>query len=222
LLGVSFSVYTDDVLRDLSRIFPFHDTPRSARPVDAFIRSIPNVYDFKVNDGWHQLTLYNDTGKQTKEIHVPLSLPPLQGGLSLDPSQAYYFYDFWNDVFLGKMPGNETLTQVLRPDEARMISVHRVSDHPQFISTDRHLMQGCVELSDVHWGKGRYSGTARVPADDSLRIIMAKNGYEPVSATVSTGICKIVKHADPDLAVLEISSAETADIEWSVEWTEES
>jgi hypothetical protein len=82
-------------------------------------------------------------------------------------------------------------------------------------------MQGHVELSDVHWERGRYSGTARVPADDSLRIIMATNGYEPVSATVSTGMCKIEKHADPGLAVLEISSAETADIEWSVEWAEE-
>ena len=71
-------------------------------------------------------------------------------------------YDFWNDRFVGKLPGEARLAQTLRPGEARMMSVHRATEHPQFLSTDRHLMQGFLELSDVRWDatRSRLTGKA--------------------------------------------------------------
>ena len=54
-----------DMLRghhDLSRIFPYHTEPRSARPVDAFTtKGWPRIYDFAVTADWHQVTLFNNT-----------------------------------------------------------------------------------------------------------------------------------------------------------------
>jgi hypothetical protein len=218
LLGVSFGACSDAVLHDLSRIFPFHESPQSARPVDAFVRDIPNIYDFKAGSDWHQLTLYNDDSKQPKEVVVPLAPGNREGGLALDPAGEYYFYDFWNETFLGSKAGSEVLKQTLRPGEARMISVHRKTDHPQFLSTNRHVMQGYVELSQVRWKANVYSGVARVAADDPLRIVIATNGHEVERAEAGPGTCRVLPHADPGLLVLELCSPKTEEIDWSIEW----
>ena len=49
LLANSFSQFSPETIRDLSRTFPYHTTPKSARPVDAFVADSPAVYDFEVN-----------------------------------------------------------------------------------------------------------------------------------------------------------------------------
>jgi hypothetical protein len=39
------------------------------------------------------------------------------GGLGLDVEEDYYFYDFWNDRFIGRLDGCKSLEQDLRPGE---------------------------------------------------------------------------------------------------------
>jgi hypothetical protein len=136
----------------------------------------------------------------------------------VDPAGEYCFYDFWNETFLGSKAGSEVLKQTLRPGEARMISVHRKTDHPQFLSTNRHVMQGYVELSQVRWKANVYSGVARVAADDPLRIVIATNGHEVERAEAGPGTCRVLPHADPGLLVLELCSPKTEEIDWSIEW----
>ena len=43
------------------------------------------------------------------------------------------------------------LEQTLRPGEVRMMSVHEVTKHPQFISSNRHVMQGYVDVLKAEW-----------------------------------------------------------------------
>mgnify|MGYP000571006082 FL=1 len=80
---------------------------------------------FKVNEDWHQVTFYNDQNDKELKITVNLFDPQEEGGLGLDSVKSYYAYDFWNDCFLGKLAGKE-LQQVLRPGEARMLSIRAV------------------------------------------------------------------------------------------------
>ncbi|MCS4226542.1 hypothetical protein [Sphingobacterium sp. BIGb0165] len=221
LLGRSFSQLTATQLHDLSRTFPYHNTTQSARPLDAFngTSTYPRVYDFAINSNWHQLTLYNDHLTQENTIEVFPSKSLNEGGMQLDKKGQFYLYDFWNDKFLGLVDHSTKIVQSLRPGEARMIAVHRKEDHPQFISTNRHIMQGYIDLRDVLWNnKGQQLlGTSSVVQDDPYELVIACNGKKPKKIVISSGSGKILPLDEKNgIYKLHIMSNENAEIKWRI------
>jgi hypothetical protein len=177
--------------------------------VDAFTHAgWPRVYDYAITPGWHQVTLFNNTLPTREEtITVPLAGDTADGALGLDPGQDYYVYDFWNDCFVGKLKGTEMLKQTLRPGEARMLSIRKVEKNPQVISTNRHIMQGHLDLADVKWDGRRLTGRAKVVAGEPFRIVIALNGRQPENLKPS---------GDGRLAVLTLQQATNQTVEWSI------
>ncbi len=221
LLGTGFANMSPAMVHDLARTFPYHTERKSARPIDLLLRDMPMVYDFDVSDDWHQLCLYN--GESTTEpaiVQVPLSGDRADGALGLDPEAEYYLYDFWNDVFPGKLKGTHTLQQKLRGGEARMLSVHKVQDVPQFISTSRHIMQGYLDLVEKpiwHETKQILQGTSAVVANDPYELVFACNGRMPTSVTASAGEASFEwKDQANGIAVLTLKSAENVNVRWYV------
>jgi len=219
LLANSFSQLSPEIIHDLTRIYPFHAAPKTARPVDAFLEEFPKVYDFEVSPAWHQLTFYNPSHKDAIDVGVSLAGDTAEGALGLDASKNYYVYDFWNDVFVGNIAGHDRLSQRLRPGEARMMSVHEVTDHPQFISTDRHVMQGYIDLVRTEWLPGRnlLRGISKITGGDSYVVTIATNGYTAQSATVNDSDTQAeLKTVDGKLVKLTLTRGENAVVEWTV------
>jgi hypothetical protein len=221
LLANSFRDLPPDVISDLERTAPYHSQPQSARPLDAFIADdLPRVYDFPINADWHQLTLLNADGDLQATLKVALSGEPAAGAIGLDPKSEYYFYDFWNDTFSGRLSGSETLKQTLRAGEARMLSVHRVELHPQFLSTNRHVMQGFVDLVGLpQWDAERnaLSGVAKVVGRQTYQIILASNGHLVASAKASGATAKIEPLAgSKGLYRLSLEALKTTEVVWTV------
>jgi hypothetical protein len=244
LLGQSFSKMTEQQFYDLTRIFPFHTTHKSARPVDAFSdKEYPEVYDFKINDKWHQLTFYNTAieGGEWKEgvggteakagtlvsnvISVELGDSLVEGGLGLNPGKQYYIYDFWNDSFIGKIEGKERLEQILRPGEARMMSIHEVEEMPQFISTNRHVMQGYVDMTKYpEWNDQRkeLSGISKVVGGEEYVTVIALNGYKPVSCSVPQGNCEVkITDTNNGICKLFINNDKNIEAEWTLRFEDQ-
>ena len=225
LLGRSFNQLSQQQLRDMSRTFPYHTSAQSARPIDAFNEGTeyPRIYDFKVTEKWHQLTLYNynmDSSRPEKNrFEVSLGGSLNEGGMELDSAATYYIYDFWNDTLAGQIQGADTLVQILREGEARMLSVHKVEKHPQFISTDRHIMQGYVDLKDCQWTehKRTLSGTSAVIGNDPYKIIIATNGHR-YKRCKAKGAKTAVRIKDRKNGLLELTleSSRNKNIQWSV------
>jgi len=218
LLANSFRDLTPEVLHDLSRTFPYHSEPKSARPIDAFVADgWPRVYDFEVTPQWHQLTLYNQTEPSREEtFSVPLSGDTADGALGLDPKKEYYVYDFWNDRFVGRLKGSDRLVERLRPGEARMLSVHEVEPNPQFLSTNRHLMQGYVDLARYpEWDDERLelSGAARVVGGETYQVVLALNGFRPKEVSEGDRI-EILEGGK--LAILSLDRPENVTANWTV------
>jgi len=219
LLANSFRDLDSATLHDLSRIMPLASERKTARPVDLFItKGCPRVYDYEVAPDWHQVTLYNTTLPTKEEkISVPMAGDMTnEGALSLDSSASYHVYDFWNDKYIGIIPGSGKLEQTLRPGEARMLALHAVGKNPQFISTDRHIMQGLIDIKDrPSWdaASSTLSGTAKVIAGDPLRIFIASNGNN-LTPKADTG--EISRSADGKLWVLTLKSETNKEIRWSV------
>ena len=221
-LATSLKCLTPDVVYDLGRAFPMHSTPQSARPADAFTGvEIPRIYSFVVDKEWQQVTFYNPD-KFPQTISAPMSGDQvLTGSLNLDPGKNYYVYDFWHDSFIGEIQGSGELKQQLEAGEARMLSVREKSCHPQVLSTNRHLMQGYVDLDDVKWDSSsqRLSGVAKVVRGETFRIVIANNKHKPIHSYAKGAKVRLEKYpANPGLCVLEINRDKNVDVPWYIKY----
>ncbi len=218
----SLDTLTPEVVYDIGRAFPMHSTPQSARPVDAFTGvKIPRVYAFRVDDQWQQVTFFNEE-EAPATIKAPLSGDQAAtGSLALDPAKSFYIYEFWSDRLVGKFKGAATLEQTLAAGEARMFSVREALDHPQVLSTSRHLMQGYLDLSNVEWNPTtrQLRGVAKVVGGEPFRIVLAGNGAKAGKASADGATARIESHpANPGLSVLVLARPDNGNVPWCVDY----
>jgi len=219
LLTESFRLFSNEILHDLSRVIPFHATTLSARPLDAFVRGEPSVFDFPISADWHQIVLFNgDDNDRTFEVR--LSGDTAFGAMGLEAGREYLVHDFWNDRFAGRVSGGDAIKQKVAAGEARMLSVHAAQDHPQWISTDRHLMQGYVDLVEKpRWDAGTMtlSGTSAVIGGEPYRITLALNGYtfhKPEADGAEIHVT--LRPGDEPLADVILKTQKNRDVPWKV------
>jgi hypothetical protein len=220
-LATSFTLFTPEIVRDFTRIYPAYREPITARPLDAFTGvADPQVYDLELTPDWHQIALLNTSGKAA-EISVPLAGDRVeQGAVGLRETEQYYAYDFWNDRLLGVYSGRDRITSRLEPLHCQMISVRKVESYPQVLSTSRHVLQGWVDLTGVRWDAGTktLSGVAKVVGGEAFRIALANNGHAPRGVTGGEGV-RLEKHAAGDrYSTLVIESDVNADRAWSLKF----
>jgi hypothetical protein len=204
--------------------------------VDAFTSEYPRIYDYAVTPAWHQVTFYNTDTNAPADIAVDLAGDTAFGALGLDPARHYYVSDFWNDRLAGVVAGNARLVQTLRPGEARMMSVRAAEDHPQPLSTNRHLMQGMVDLLDCRWDPGSkvLGGISAVAGGETYKIVIAANGYRARAAAVDETISRSIERStvgsvkrpasasvrtlpgEPALFELTIDRADAGQVAWTV------
>lgn len=219
LLANSFAQFSPETLWDISRTFPYHTQNKSARPVDAFVSPSPMVYDFEIDEKWHQVTFYNPDMEKGRKIGIDISGQPVDGALNLKKDKAYYVYDFWNDNFIGKLKGSMRLEQELRAGEARMMSVRECLDRPQVISTNRHIMQGYLDIISADWNPDTktLSGVSKVVGDDPYVLILAANGYEKIDGSCDDADSELTLFTEPKgLIRLTLERPENGEVNWSV------
>lgn len=152
------------------------------------------------------------------KLSVPFGEADEDGGLGLDKAKSYYVYDFWNNCFVGKFKGSDTLAQDLRMGEARMMSVHAVQNNPQFISTDRHILQGYVDMLILpKWDDKAKTliGTSAVIEKDPYKIIIALNGSK-ITKLEAKGAKAEFKLMGNDLAEITLNADKNTDVEWTI------
>ena len=101
-----------------------------------------------------------------------------------------------------------------------MLSVHKAQAVPQFISTNRHVMQGYVDLVTKPKWTGRdksLGGVSKVIKQDPYELVFACNGRTPKHAKVSSGKASLGwKDKPKGIAVLTLKTKKTANIQWTV------
>jgi len=220
-LGTSFSRMTAEEQHDLTRLYPILSGTQSFRPVDMLIegRTDPSVYVYRISDDWSQLILCNNHN-EPHTVTTPLSGDQADtGSLGHDPDATYYLHDFWNDKFLGEISGKQSIEQTLKPQQALTYSLHRKKDHPQFLSTNRHIMQGMSDLADVKWDAETltYSGSAKLIGGEPFVITLANNGHTATKVTASTGQATLATTPEK-LTRLTIRTDANNEVKWTVTW----
>lgn len=221
LLANSFSQFSPETFWDVTRTFPYHTASKSARPVDAFVEGnkIPAVYDFKVTPRWRQVTFYNPDVKKPAVVGIDLAGAAVDGALGLDSRKSYHVYDFWNDKYVGKLSGDTRLEQELRPGEARMMSVRQCLERPQILSTNRHIMQGYLDVIRTEWFPVRrvLTGKSKIVGGDPYVVTIAPNALRPVKASSADKDTEASFSVDKNGRIkLTLKRPTNGTVEWSV------
>ncbi len=221
-LGTSFGRMTPEERHDLTRLYPVLRGTQSFRPVDMLVegRADPSVYVHRVDDDWSQVILCNNHDRG-HAVSAPISGDQADSGsLGHERDATYYLYDFWNDRLAGEFAGDETITRTLKPRQALCYSLHRRQKHPQFLSTNRHIMQGLVDMAEVEWDSAAMtlSGVAKAVGGEPFVITFANNRHLPGEARASTGTAGIAA-AGEGFSRLALSSDSNGEVRWSISWS---
>ncbi len=208
LMANSFDRLSPDMLHDLSRIFPYPDTWISARPVDALISKYPEIFAFKVSDGWYQMVVYNSDDQNFATKTIRFGSPDYFGALDLKADKKYFAWEFWDNKQAGEFMGSELLKLDLRPGEAKMISIREIQEYPQLISTDRHIMQGLIESNSLKWDPAsmEVTGQVNLVKGEEMNLIFANNGYTLKSAELTDGTAVAGNIPESGLSTVKIGT----------------
>ena len=132
-----------DRMRLLQQTLPVCDV----HPMDLVPRGgeLMPIWDLKVSRPfakWDVVSLFNWT-----DIASTQSL--IFTEIGLDDKRQYLLFDFWNHKFLGSCTNQMEFK--LEPRSNCLLTIHPDLNRPQFLSTDRHISQGGVELADASW-----------------------------------------------------------------------
>jgi hypothetical protein len=131
-------------LEILKKVFP--SGGEAARPVDLFDTDRHCIFALKIKKPFGEYTvvgLFNASETETLDRVIPLAR------LWLDPQKTYLAYNFWKERFHGEV--RDALRVRIAPASVTLLALHEKRDVPQVLSTDRHVLQGALELESVSW-----------------------------------------------------------------------
>jgi len=104
------------------------------------------VWDLKIGrafGNWDVVALFN---WNDEEETIGFALDEL----GLDAGE-YVAYEFWTNAFLGA--SNEGFETKVPARAVRLLALHKKQAVPQFLTSDRHVTQGGVDLLDAQWNE---------------------------------------------------------------------
>jgi hypothetical protein len=143
----------------------------------------------------------------------------VDGALGLNKNKSYHVYDFWNDNYCGIIKGTERMEQMLRPGETRMLSVREQFDHPRIISTNRHIMQGYLDIISTSWDPETktLSGRSKLIGNDPYVITITAEGLTPEGSSCESNNTKSQLSIESNgLVRLILTSSKNMNENWTV------
>ena len=161
--------YKLDILKKITPSFG-----EAATPIDLFDDEMQSVFALNIKkpfvqpiaSGWTVVGFFNPGLAQAIEKKFSLQR------LWLEPGKTYLAFDFWKQQFIGELTGEIKVT--VQPGSVVLLTLHEKSGKPQFISTDRHVLQGALEIENINWNENlkTISGTSVGPLNTSHNVFI--------------------------------------------------
>lgn len=197
---------TDQEVETVQKLLPVYKG--SARPLDLFGKETPEVWDLKVATvfgGWDVVGLFNWGENWENGKHVPAAARDFRlewEDLGIDPETWCLAFDFWNEKFLGRFQGGVSVRG--EPETVRVLKIVTDPGHPWFLSSNRHITQGGIEVKSVEWDRKRRilgGGQEAVPGHRYHLFFYCPPGYAPLSARINGR--EVAIERDGDVLVLD-------------------
>ena len=209
-----YAALPPDRLDLLKRAMPSHRA--TARPVDLFENRIPSIWH--VSDGARDIIGLFNWDAAPKVFDYPLAK------IGLDRAAPHIAFEFWENGLTEPFSGNLRLT--LPPQSCAVLAVRPVNDHPQLISTSRHITQGIIDVKQERWDPqaATLSGISELVADDpyELRILThTASGRNPAVLRVATDDDAVTATQKTEEGLLRVTlhSARSKAVSWRVEFS---
>jgi hypothetical protein len=158
------------------------------------------VWDLHVSRSfgdWHVVALFNWSDEE-REVSVDWR------EIGECDERVFVAWEFWTDAYLGERKGS--LSAAVPPRGVRLFALQPLADHPQFLTSDRHVTQGAVGLLDQKWNGSRL--VAKVAAvggfPQVVRFALPK-GWKVKSATANGEGVKAKEECDGRVVAVELS-----------------
>ena len=108
------------------------------------------------------------------------------------------------------------------PHSCRVLAIRPVADHPQVISTSRHVTQGIIDLSEEKWDPAAQtlSGVSRVVANDPYELRIVVPAGPKVWRATSAGDEKFAITQDGSNIRATLTSRESREVHWQLKFTQ--
>jgi hypothetical protein len=199
----------------LKRTMPNHGL--LPRPVDLFERPIPSLWlltDTRRSPRRDVIGIFN---WESSEQHFDYPLDRL----GLDATKEYVAFDYWKNALMPSLKGRLQIT--VPAESCCILAVRPRADHPQLLSTSRHLTQGMVDVLAENWDEKKQilSGRSKVVGGDAyeLRIVSAipAKAIQLSSDGNSTELKSTLKQTDGLIRAL-IETPVSLEVNWSVQF----
>ncbi|MDD5603819.1 MAG: hypothetical protein PHG48_07085, partial [Eubacteriales bacterium] len=117
---------------------------------------------------WNIIDVFN-TAAENREARIDISADL---HLDVENGERYLLYDFWASEVI--CTTSEEFSLSLPPFGSKVVSVHRLTDIPQIISTSRHITQGAYDLHEAEWdgSENVLSGSSDMAGGDMYKIVI--------------------------------------------------
>ena len=144
------------------------------RPFEADQRLQQTLYQLDIARPWERWTVLARTAGAPTSVAFD--------ALGLDSTKTYVAFDFWANGVAGAFKG----TLSAAPVDAygvQVLCLRERVDHPQFLSTNRHVTCGGVDAQTMQWGGDVLTGTLKNLVGEVFVLALTEPaGYEAVAA----------------------------------------
>ncbi len=138
-----------------------------ARPFDASVSTTTGLFSLEINKPFEDWIVLGRLDERDKII-------PFKD-LGLDENKQYLIFEFWTKKFIGSFKKQFEPEAIDTNYKCQVFCFREKQNHPQLLSTNRHISCGGYELKDVQWKNNSLIGSSEVVAGDEYIIYL----YEP-------------------------------------------
>ena len=136
----------EDRRRMLAQALPAYGT--AAHPVDLMLTpepGIPRIMYLPIEKSWEQYVIAGAFNWSDEPTDLTVDF----ADIGLDPVAEYHVYEFWSDRYRGVQRGSY-LIERQAPHSCELLAIRPVMPGEiQVLSTDLHLFQGALEITDL-------------------------------------------------------------------------
>jgi hypothetical protein len=192
----------------LKRTMPSHQA--AARPVDLFDHDLPRLWTVNA-PGRDVVGLYNWESEE-RRFDVPLEQ------LGLNARTEYIAFDYWGDKFIPSVQGRLQLT--LPAESSVVLAVRPQANHPQLISTSRHVTQGIVDVTGEKWDAATktLSGRSKLVGQDAYELRIVSGAAKVEKIVVSASDANTSHSSHESLTRVQLTSPTSREVSWSIQF----
>ncbi|MBQ0031343.1 MAG: alpha-galactosidase, partial [bacterium] len=153
---------------------------------------------------WHVVALFNwdDAEKAVGVDWTELGEPA---------ARKFVAWEFWGAEYLGEKSGRLELK--VPPRSVRLVALQPAAGRPQFLTSDRHVTQGGVELKDQNWSGKSLKATVNVIGGFPMTVRFAvPEGFAVQDVEAEGAKIAVRKECDGRVLAIDVSSEMTADV----------